>query len=347
MEFDFYNPVKIKFGKNHLEEIKNIPYENILLITSEYFKKNGLVDKIKKLKHLTAIIDTIPSNPQIQMFASLHNLAESCDAIIAVGGGSVLDVAKILSLRAPIGIKGDDIFLQQTSPIIPVYAFPTTAGTSSELTPWATIWDKSNNKKYSLHLKHLYCKEAIYDCTLMMSLPEDITISSALDALSHAIESIWNKNANPISTHNALNAISLITNHLPDLIAQPNSLFLREQITLASIFAGLAFSSTQTALAHAMSYPITMQKNIPHGIACSFTLPFLLDHLTNQASKEILSPFIKPIKDLFKKLKVATEFKDYNISKKDIETIFQSLNARAKNSLFDLENIKSSLLGKS
>lgn len=346
MNFSFYNPVSIEFDVSYLDIIKTIDSKNILLVTSAHFERTKITHQIQNLlgNKLKRIISNIPSNPQIEFFDTLKNCTKNIDLIIALGGGSVIDVAKTLSINSELKITDNTISPKDNKPFIPIYAFPTTSGTSSELTAWATIWDSKNSKKYSLHLKNLYCKKAIYDPTLTLSLPKDLTLSTALDALSHSIESIWNKNANPISTNNAINAINLITTYLPQLCKEIDSIHLRTQISLASVFAGLAFSNTQTAIAHAISYPITMKKNIPHGIACSFSLPFLLDHLPHSQAKEILFPYIQAIKNLFLQLDIKTRFEDYDINTQEIEEIFASLNARAKNSLFDITTLKNQLI---
>ncbi|PAF51943.1 phosphonoacetaldehyde reductase [Helicobacter sp. 13S00477-4] len=345
MNFNFYNPVEIVFNIPYTEALSKIDSKDILLITSAGFEKRGLIESSKKIlgNKLKKIISNVPTNPCIKYLKSLQNITESIQSIIAIGGGSVIDCAKILSINSPFQIKDNVPTPEESKPFIPIYAFPTTAGTSSELTPWATIWDKENNKKYSLHLRNLYCKAAFYDPSLMLTLPKDITISTALDALSHSVESIWNKNANPISTNNATKAIELILENLPKLSKDLHSLYLREQITLASIFAGFAFGATQTALAHAISYPLTIKKGIPHGIACSFTLPFLFSQLPESQAKQTLKIYQTPIKKLFSKLNIPTDFKNYNISKEELKEILNSLNDRAKNSLFDIESIKNQL----
>ncbi|MDO7253870.1 phosphonoacetaldehyde reductase [Helicobacter cappadocius] len=346
MNFNFYNPVHIEFGVFYLDVIEKIDSNNILLLTSKSFEQRGISHQIQTLlgKKLKKTISSIPSNPEIHLFDGLRDVTKNIDFIIALGGGSVIDTAKVLSVNSKLEISEGNIFPKEINPFIPIYAFPTTSGTSSELTAWATIWDKNNSKKYSLHLKEMYCKKAIYDPTLTLSLGRDLTISTALDALSHSIESIWNKNANPISTNNAINAINLITKHLPELVKNLDSIYLREQISLASVFAGLAFCSTQTAIAHAMSYPITMQKNIPHGIACSFTLPFLLENLPQSQAREILYPYKDAINNLFIELGIKTNFQDYGINTEELKAILNSLNARAKNSLFDIEILKKQLI---
>ena len=118
---------------------------------------------------------------------------------------------------------------------------------------------------------------AIVDPDLMLTLPNSVTVQSGLDALSHALESIWNVNANPISDTFAVAAAREVMATLPALIDRPNDAQLRAQMALAALKAGLAFSNTKTALAHSISYEMTLRFGLPHGIACSFTLPMVLE----------------------------------------------------------------------
>ncbi|WP_394958709.1 iron-containing alcohol dehydrogenase, partial [uncultured Helicobacter sp.] len=132
----------------------------------------------------------------------------------------------------------------------------------------------------------------------------------------------------------------LIVRILPDLAENLQSFELRESMLYASMYAALAFSNTQTALAHAISYPITMRFGVPHGLACSFSIPLLLDCLPKCEAREILSPLSGAIQELFATLKVSTNPRDYGLDSVMIEEIFASLNARAKNGVFELEEVK-------
>jgi phosphonate metabolism-associated iron-containing alcohol dehydrogenase len=111
----------------------------------------------------------------------------------------------------------------------------------------------------------------------MLTLPESVTVQSGLDALSHALESIWNVNANPISDTFAVAAAREVMAALPALLQSPRDAALRERMALAALKAGMAFSNTKTALAHSISYEMTLRFGRPHGIACSFTLPMVLE----------------------------------------------------------------------
>ena len=233
--------------------------------------------------------------------------------------------------------------VRQEPTALPLFAFPTTAGTSSELTQWATIWDSAARVKYSLSHPALYPQMAAYDMSLFASLPREVLLHTTLDSLSHACEAIWNKNANPISTHHALRAIELILAYLPRLLGDLRDCVARECLVRASIHAGLAFSNTQTALAHAISYPITMESGVPHGLACSFSLPLLCECIIDEAAKSTLEPYRAEITRLFERLGVSVRARDYGLDSARIEMIFERLNARAKNGLLDIERAKEGL----
>ncbi len=342
MQFTYHNPVKIHFGVKWLEAVENLAQRlkdtKFLLITSQGFSKRGLSGKIANAlgTQLVGIVDEIVPNPQIKHLQNIKAKLCDFDAIIALGGGSVIDSAKFLSIDS---VFENDNFKIKSQPK-KLFAFATTSGTSSELTHWATIWDNDAFIKHSLSDEILYPKEAFYDANLTLSLPRQTTIYTALDALSHSFESIWNNNANPISTHYALMAIEIILRDLVELSQNLHSLQLRSNLMLASIYAGLAFSNTQTALAHALSYPLTMRFGTPHGLACSFSLPLLLECLPPSKARNLLLPFQARLLGLFESLEISISPKDYGLDSAFIDEIFANLNARAKNGIFDIMRVK-------
>lgn len=346
MRFNYHNPVKIHFGVKWLEAVENLAQRlkdtKFLLITSQGFSKRGLSTQIQDVlaKQLAGIVDEIAPNPQIKHLQSIKAKLCDFDAIIALGGGSVIDSAKFLSVDS---VFENDNFKIKSQPK-KLFAFATTSGTSSELTHWATVWDNDAFVKHSLSDEILYPKEAFYDANLTLSLPRQTTIYTALDALSHSFESIWNNNANPISTHYALMAIEIILRDLVELSQNLHSLQLRSNLMLASIYAGLAFSNTQTALAHALSYPLTMRFGTPHGLACSFSLPLLLESLPRKSHAfALLSPFKSRLLQIFDKLEISISPKDYGLNDEFIDEIFSTLNSRAKNGVFDINLVKAKL----
>lgn len=361
MKFIYFNPVRIYFDINFVSELKTqIKNKNTLILTTKSFLSKA--EMLKKEINASKIL-LIPQNPQIQFIKQTWDKTRGFKNIIALGGGSVIDAAKAFCLQISFsefeGILKFGI-LDSIESKANIYAIPTTSGSGSELTPWATIWDKMENKKYSLHLDNLFCKAAFYDISLMLNMPLNLTIHTALDALSHSMESIWNKNANPISTQYANYAIRQILTTLPKIvkILESNKISKtlackRKSLALASINAALAFSNTKTALAHAISYPLSMKFNMPHGLACSFTLPLLLECLLDSNNiessalnnaKKILKTYQKPLNNLFKTLNISTDFKSYNVTKKDINEIFTTLNPRADNFLLESNIVKKYIL---
>jgi len=206
------------------------------------------------------------------------------DCIVALGGGSSIDTAKGLArlLSQPAGATlaahfRDGIAFDGGVAALPVVAIPTTAGTGAEVTPFGTIWDFGLGKKYSVTGADLYPAVAVLDPELTLDLPEDVTISSGLDAVSHALESTWNRNASPITLGLATKSLQFSLPALERLRADLRDIEARGAMMQASLLAGLAISQTRTALAHSISYPLTTTFNLPHGIACSFTLPALME----------------------------------------------------------------------
>jgi alcohol dehydrogenase class IV len=156
-------------------------------------------------------------------------------------------------------------------------------------------------------------------------MPKDITIQTALDTLSHALESIWNKNANEITISYAIKAAKLVVENILPLSYDLENIIYRNNIMKASMYAGFAFSQTQTAIAHAMSYYITAYKKVDHGIACSFTLPLLVDSIIGKyafidyALTEIFEELSSyKLRSLLNDLKISTEFSDYGITDQDV-----------------------------
>src|SRR6478735_1512105 len=287
--WQYHNPVAVHFGAGCVDGLPRIlAGRKATLVTFPEAAGLGLTARLERLlgASLVAIIDRTQANPDVDGLADLYrdfwSRPDRGDVLVAVGGGSVLDTAKALMVGTADGSFAALIALLATGKpftphrIKPLIAIPTTAGTGSEVTPWATIWDRSAGKKYSLHLTETWAEAALVDPALTLSLPAGPTLAAGLDALSHALESIWNVNANPVSDTHAVSAARAVLATLPALIGDLGNLELRRRMSLAALQAGLAFSNTKTALAHSISYDMTLRHGLPHGIACSFTLPLVL-----------------------------------------------------------------------
>ena len=352
----FHNPVDTRFGWGSLLELASITEnQKVALVTFPEARGLGLVDRIEDLlgDRLVYVIEDVQPNPDVAQLRDTYERfwqeAGECHAVIAVGGGSAIDTAKALIVGTESGRFDELLALLATGkPFVParsklLIAAPTTAGTGSEVTPWATIWDSASHKKYSLHLDSTWPKVAIVDPQLMLTVPAGVTVSTGLDALSHALESIWNINANPISDTFAISAIEDILECLPLLRHDLSSRELRSRMALAALKAGLAFSNTKTALAHSISYEMTLRYGLPHGIACSFTLPLVLglawghDEARDRTLQRIFGNDLQCAQDQLREflhsLGVKTEFADYGVTPSEAEEMinFAMQGARGKN----------------
>jgi phosphonate metabolism-associated iron-containing alcohol dehydrogenase len=341
--WSYFNPVHVYFGENSLERLPGVlAGRKALVLTYPEASYTDLLHRLEKLtgKHLAGLIDGVPPLPEISdlrdLYESVHRHFSAAEVIVAVGGGSVLDTGKILATVSPeMTFSGivDAIERKDTRSLsaIPFIAVPTTAGTGSEVTPWATLWDRNSEQKYSLHHSAIFPEAALVDPLLTRTLPPGPTLASGLDALSHALEAIWNRNANPISDALAVKAASEVFRSLPELMREPGRGHLRSRMSLAALLAGLAFSNTQTALAHSISYPMTLRHNLPHGIACSFCLPFVMSKAigSDPGCDEVLmrvfgddldrAPGI--LRGFPEKLGVSTGFAEYAVGEEEAQEI--------------------------
>ncbi len=192
----------------------------------------------------------------------------------------MIDTAKVLGaqLGGRFSLRGHFIEKGPLPPItpVPVIAIPTTSGTGSEVTPFATVWDAAAGKKYSLAGTWMFPLVALLVPRLTMELPWEVTLSTGLDALCQGLESLWNRNATPVSIGFAERAVAQAWAVLSQGRGVLASESLRAELMEASLLSGLAISQTRTALCHSISYPITARYGVPHGLACAFTMPAVL-----------------------------------------------------------------------
>ena len=235
--------------------------------------------------HAVQLYTDVPSNPSVADVAALLSLLREQrfvpTTILAIGGGSCMDLGKAVSalyhLNSVQSVDEVRQAIQQKAYLQPhtfmdLIAMPTTAGTGSEVTKWATIWDDENQRKLSVDCPSCFAKAAILIPDWTLSMPASLTLSTGLDALSHAMEAYWSAHREPVSQALALAAVRTVHDALPQVLRQPDSLALRRQMCVGSLLAGLAFSRTRTTACHSISYPLTMLYAMPHGYAAAVTL---------------------------------------------------------------------------
>lgn len=359
-QWQFYNPVKVFSGRGSRGQlVKQLKDKKLLIVTTvrgkAQFLEDALLAKVVSNNRITWL-DTVKENPGLtEMQADISQLqAIQIDAIVAFGGGSAIDTAKVL--RLGLAVEGKNTLaellenpgLHQNAKQVPLYALPTTAGTGSEVTPFATVWHHEIQKKLSLGGDKVFPSVAIIDAELTDSLPLSVTLSTGLDAINQAAESVWNKNANSLTLGFATRSLQLGLNALPILAAGKGGKTERDQMTEASLLAGLAISHTRTALCHSISYPLTAHFGVPHGLACAFTMPevcklnltandgrftALAQALTGKSEPQALYEIFA---ELNKKLKVAKQVKSYIKNSDDFLAL--------KNEMFDSSRVTNNLV---
>jgi len=290
--FVFATPTKIKYGPGVAEsvgeEVKGFNAKRVLIVTDKGIIKAGLVDKVlkslKATKLDTVVFDEVEPNPKdrdVEKGAALAK-EKGIDLIVAVGGGSVMDSAKgIGSLVTNKGSLRDYWGLDTLSkPPLPLIAIPTTAGTGSEITMWAVIDDTSRKRVTKEYIGgRLICPSlALVDPLMTKNLPPKLTASTGMDALTHAIEAYTSIPASPLTDALALYSIRLIANNLGKAYANGDNLEARDNMMVASLMAGLAFSNSDTAGVHVMAETAGGLYDCPHGIACAVFLPYVMEY---------------------------------------------------------------------
>ena len=285
----FHNPVRIRFGDSALDGLADlVAGRRLVLVTTPGMVNRGVAARVEDALGTSPVLTftEIDPNPTIAgttaAFEQIH--PAGADLLVALGGGSVMDTAKAVAAQsAHAGDDGwlsahlrDGVAYRTDVPPPAIIAIPTTAGTGSEVTWWGTIWDERDGRKHSIAHPTLLPSDALLVPAFTRSLPADLTVTTALDALSHAMEAIWNRSANPVSDALAIRAISVIPAAVEAAVNDGEDASAREAMLGASLAAGLAMSNTRTAVAHSMSYPLTSILGVPHGIACSVTLPEVL-----------------------------------------------------------------------
>lgn len=344
--FEYFLPTKIVFGINKYKEIgnyiKELEGKKILLVTDKFLLKQEYTQEIIELNCIKDIYSEVTPNPTDLQVMDLVKVIEekNIDLLLVIGGGSPIDIAKGASVVAYTGTNVVDYFDSKVDrlPIkktIPIIALPTTSGTGSEVSKYSVITNNKTKLKESLTSDLICPKIAIIDPLLTVAMPSSITISTGLDALSHALESLASTIENPFTNILAFRAIELVFNNLNKARIEGNNIEVRANMSYASMLAGIAMSHCCGTMGHAMGCQLTSQYNIPHGLACGviqkFALKFVGEKITNLKllveyldkkdynENEVISILENKLDNLFKELEIEMNLKDYKMTVEGIE----------------------------
>jgi alcohol dehydrogenase class IV len=276
MEFNFYLPINIHFGRNKINRIGEICMrygKKALIVTGRNStKKTGLLYKVINLlekEGISSIVfDEVKSNPLTTTAEKGAKVAKenSCDFVIGLGGGSALDAAKAIAFSTiNPGPIIDYIYGKEGSGALPIIAVTTTAGTGSEGDCFAVLTDPESNDKKSLKSIYVYPKESIVDPQLMTTLPPHIIAPTGFDALCHCIEAYIARNSNPISEALAIKAIEMVTKYLPIVYKDPRNLDAWDKVALSNTIGGMVIDRSGVTLPHGLEHPVSGLLDVVHG----------------------------------------------------------------------------------
>jgi alcohol dehydrogenase len=275
--------------------IAQFAHKNVLVVTDKPLLElgvlSGILATLQKHGVTTTIYDGVLPDPTVKVvddgIAMLRQ--HRCDAVLACGGGSSIDAAKVIALAGANGLSAQECVGLKVAklPTIPFYAVPTTAGTGSEVTLAAVISDNVTHEKLIVADPRIIPTAAALDPWIMRGLPPHITAATGMDALTHAIESYINTWDTDECLHYGRAATRLILNNLPQACANGHDLAAREAMALASYYAGLAFTTCLVGYVHAVSHQLGRLYGVPHGLGNAMVLPHVLELLKEDAKTRL------------------------------------------------------------
>lgn len=253
----------------------------VLIVTDQGVRRLGVIDEavadFAAAGFETFVFDQVQPDPTDQNVAAGFEAAKThrVDVIVAIGGGSPIDAAKVIAIReANSQPLPEYMGLHKiTRPGLPLIAVPTTAGTGSEATKVAVITDTARQVKMMMLSAALLPRAAIVDFELTLAMPLALTAAVGVDTLTHGIEAYVSKKANPLTDPYALQCVDLVARHLRTACADPQNREAREGMMLAATLGGIAFSNSSVALVHGMSRPLGAVFHLPHGLSNAVLLP--------------------------------------------------------------------------
>ncbi|MBS7612157.1 iron-containing alcohol dehydrogenase [Candidatus Bathyarchaeota archaeon] len=343
--FTFYTPTKILFGRGRLRELGTLINrlgDKALLVTGRTFaRRYGYIESLTSSMEgsgvKVSVFDSVEQNPSFETVELGSSLGKNSnvDFIVGFGGGSVIDAAKAIALLC---VKGGDLrsyiypYVVEDE-VLPVVAIPTTCGTGSEVTRYSLLSDLKAKRKVVIAGYPLTPKIAVIDPDVLKHLPASLTVYTALDAFSHAIEAYWSKSSQPLSDLFALECMKIILRDLKGASYKPEA---RGSLHYASLLGGLAINCAGTTVIHGLGYYLTTHHEVHHGLANSIFLPLavifnasevldkilrLLDYLgfEYETADEAVNKLVETIVKVKNELGVPTNLRSLGVKEDEID----------------------------
>lgn len=347
-------PQTVYSGEHALEQIKTVlqHVQKAAVFSDKGIIKAGLLERplsfIKEAGAEVIIIDEIPAEPTCdeaqQVVDTFKN--SGADFIVAVGGGSVMDIAKLASILATDEYGVRDLLEQPLlgKKRVKSLMIPTTAGTGAEATPNSIVAVPEKALKVGIVNPEMIADAVILDAEMIRNLPRSIAAATGVDALAHAIECFTSKKSNPFSDTFALEALDLILNHIEAACDDPKNLDAKNKMLIAAFYAGIAITASGTTAVHALSYPLGGKYHIPHGVSnammlvpvmkfnepvCQERFTRIYDRVVHEKQEALCMEeksawIIKRLDEIVKHLEIPTSLKAYGVPKEDLELLVSS-----------------------
>ncbi|AEA33762.1 iron-containing alcohol dehydrogenase [Hippea maritima] len=380
MEFNFYAPLRIIFKENEINNIAAYTARNgnrvFLVVGKSHLKETGklneILEKFKRNSKIEEVIvfDKTPQNPDVEAIEEAKNeiIANRLNVVVAVGGGSAMDLAKIASICAK---QEKGVWQLKEDPALnvldayPIICSPTTSGSGSEVTRYAVFNDNRKRVKVAFSSLSIYPTVSLIDPTLTYTMPQSVIANTGFDALSHAIEAYTSRSACPITDVYCREAISLIGVNLPKAYNSKDKNAMNN-MSLAAMFAGMALNVGRASLPHALEHSLSaFNPELPHGLGLSMVMvPFLkraVEHnkekfadiayllgedISNMGIDDAAKRCIDAVIEIKERIGLNKSLKDFGFDKKTIDelvdTTFWTMDHGIKNSPceFSKEDIK-------
>ncbi len=347
-------PKRVVFGEGMEEKIgaeaKGLGAKKALIVTDEIIEKTGLLDKVERpLKEVVevAIFDKVEPEPTLEAAETVAKAARAAkyDLIVGVGGGSVMDMAKVASAAASNPEQSVSDFMganKIANPSVPKILVPTTAGTGAEATPFTLIVVET--KKKAIASPYNLADVVLISPSLTATMPAKVTASTGVDALSHAIEAFLSLGSNPLTDSFALEAIRKIADNLEEAFLHGDNLEARLKMSLAAMLAGMAFGNAGVIAGHAAAHTFGAKYKIPHGISAAVALPYIMEYnapaakeklakvaremgedISGLTEEEAASKAVARVKNMLKKLELPTRLADLDVPENALPELAEAM----------------------
>ena len=352
--YSLLNAGRVNAGPGSIDSLKEVVADfnarNVLIISDKGVAGAGLIARpqalVEEAGASVSIIDDTPPEPSVEQVESILAAAQGTawDLVIGIGGGSAMDVAKIVAVMLNNDVKLRDLLNKAPIPRrgIPTVMVPTTAGTGSEATPNSIILVPEDELKVGIVSPKLMPDCVILDPQMTLGLPPAITASTGMDALCHAIECYTSKKGNPFSEMIALKAIRLISRSIREAFKNGKNLDARHDMLLGAFYGGMCIATSSTTAVHALAYPLGGKYRIAHGISNAILLPYVMQFnavgneakfrdiaeamgidIARLSDAEATQAFIAALFAFNHDLEIPADLKRWNITEADLETLVE------------------------